>query len=81
MVNSTSNEQQQHEHDPSGYLSNPQPLPSHHLNGQQQTYEPFYQPNVAEKNLKVASVSLPNGHKREFHIHVSLAPIEYNKQS
>jgi hypothetical protein len=52
--------------DPSGILSNSPNFAS--VNGIQ-IFEPIYQPNIAEKNLKVASVTLPNGHKRDFHIH------------
>uniref|UniRef100_A0AC35FZ58 Moesin/ezrin/radixin homolog 1 n=1 Tax=Panagrolaimus sp. PS1159 TaxID=55785 RepID=A0AC35FZ58_9BILA len=82
MVNTaTSNEQHHHHHeheqqnllhhpeplnDPSGILSNSPNFAS--VNGIQ-IFEPIYQPNIAEKNLKVASVTLPNGHKRDFHIH------------
>jgi hypothetical protein len=55
--------------DPSGILSNSNFA---NTNGTQiQIFEPIYQANVAEKYLKVASVTLPNGHKRDFHIHVS----------
>jgi hypothetical protein len=68
-------QQQQEQHQ---LLHQPEPLnaPSGQMsssfaNGiqQPQSFEPIYQSNIAEKNLKVASVSLPNGHKRDFHIH------------